>query len=122
MSGWFADSPVLRRTPLAICLCLLAILFALEAKTAWYGPADGPGSDISAAKALPVGSPELVDHGVPTPDPAHPRVEFPTFPVSTVASLLRIKVSSLGEIQRNHLFFFATCISPPIFFRPPPVS
>jgi len=122
MSGWFADSPLLRRTPLAIGLCLLAILFALEAKTAWYGPLVGPGRDISAAKALPVGSPELVDHGVPTPDPAYPRVEVPTFPVSTVASLLRIKISALGEIQRNHLFFFATCISPPIFFRPPPVS
>jgi hypothetical protein len=121
MSGWSAGSPNLRRTPLAIGLCLLAILFAIEAKTAWYGPLLGPGGNISAAKALPVALPELVDHGVPSPDPTHPGVVFTVLPASTTAWLPRVKVPAFGEIRRNHLFSFTAYFSPAIFFRPPPV-
>jgi hypothetical protein len=121
MSGWSADSLPLRRAPLAIGLCLLAILFALEAKTAWYGPAAGPGCDIRAAKALPAGSPKLVDHGAPSPDPEHPGVLFAALPAITVVWLSSIKDPAIGEIPRNHLPFFSVAhFSPSIFFRPPP--
>lgn len=122
MSGSFADSPLARRTPLAIGLCILAMLFAVEAKTAWYGPFLGPGCAVRAAKALPMGLPELVDHGVPTPDPAHPRAAFPALQESTPAWPPRVEVAALGEMQRSHLLFFATYFSPTIFFRPPPAS
>lgn len=120
MSGWSAGFPSLRRTPLAIGLCLLAILFAIEAKTAWYGPVAGPGCNIRAAKALPVALPQLVDHGVPTPDPTHPGVVFAILPASTTAWLPRVKVPAFGEIQRNHLSFFTAYFSPATFLRPPP--
>jgi hypothetical protein len=99
------------------------MLFGFEAKTAWYFPATGPGSEVSAAKALPVGLPELVDHGVPAPDPSNPSIEFTILPKSMVAWLPRVKVPALGEVQRTDIPLFLTAYeSPSIFFRPPPVS
>lgn len=121
MLGSFVPSSRLRRAPLAIGLCVLAVLFALEAKTAWYGPFAVPGGAIRAAKALPVGLPELVDHGVPAPDPAHPGVAFATLPAGATVWLPRAKGPALDETPRSHLLFFAACFSPSIFFRPPPV-
>ncbi len=56
MAGFLAF-PKMRRNTLALGLCVLAVLFALEAKTAWYGPANGPGSDVRSQKALPADSP-----------------------------------------------------------------
>jgi hypothetical protein len=121
MSGWFAASLPVQRIPLAIGLCLLAILFALEAKTAWYGPAAGPGCDIRAAKAWPAGSPKVVNHGVPSPDPAHPGVHFAVLLASSMAPAPRIHPRVTGDIPRNHLPFFSLAhFSPSIFFRPPP--
>lgn len=76
MLGSSAASLPLRRAPLAFGLCLLAILFAIEAKTAWYGPTVGLGSDIRAAKALPEGMPRLVEHGVSVLGLAYARVAF----------------------------------------------
>lgn len=55
-------SPGFARILLASCLCLLAFAFAIEAKTAWYQPAQGPAMDISAAKAMPADSP--VSHAI----------------------------------------------------------
>ena len=121
MSGWSAGSPSPRRTSFALGLCLLAMLFALEAKTAWYGPPAGPASSISAAKALPVGLPELVEHGVPALDPARPGIGFVALPSPIVAWLPRVKVPALAEVQHNHLLFFTAYVSPAIFLRPPPV-
>lgn len=122
MSGLSAASPAFRRTPLAIGLCLLAIVFAIEAKTAWFGPAAGPGSAVRAAKALPEGLPRLVDHGLPLQDPAHPHLHFSVPPASTAILLPRVKTSVDGEILFGHLpFFSAAYFSPSDFFRPPPV-
>jgi hypothetical protein len=56
MERFFA-SPQMRRNTLSLVLCLLAVLFALEAKTAWYGPAKGPGSDVQSEKARPADLP-----------------------------------------------------------------
>jgi len=122
MLGWFAASLPARRSPLALGLCLLAILFALEAKTAWYGPAAGPGSDIRAAKALPVGSPELVEHGLPAPDPAHPHASFAALPDSVLTPFLWAGVPAISEILRGQRPIFSPAhLSPALFFRPPPV-
>ena len=62
----FFVSPHTRRNTLALGLCLLAVLFALEAKTAWYGPTNGPSSGIQSQKARPADLPAVVSHGVST--------------------------------------------------------
>lgn len=102
-------------------LCVLAIAFALEAKTAWYGPAVGPGSSVVRfAKALPIDAPRVVRHGIPAPDPLHPQ-----FPVAFVALLFALPIladSLPGRANTLPLGRVAAIqhLSPPVFFRPPP--
>lgn len=122
MSGSFADCFPSRRRPLAICLCLLAFLFAVEAKTAWYGPKVGPGSDVQAAKALPAVTPKVVQHGVPAPDPVHPQIAFAALSAVSAGSPSAAHLFPRQELLRSHLpHFTATFLSPQLFFRPPPV-
>jgi hypothetical protein len=123
MSGWFAASPSYRRAPLALGLCLLAFLFAIEAKTAWYGPAAGFGGSVRAAKAQPVASPEVVEHGVPSPDPAHPDAAFALLPLTPISMLAGLPARALGEIlPRQKLRPFPAGSSYSNLFRPPPIS
>lgn len=121
MSGSFAASLSFRRVPLAFGLCLLAFFFAVEAKTAWYGPVAGEGSNIRAAKALPVVTPEVVEHGVPTPDPAHPRLAFAALPAVAPTWHSGAREPLGGGIVRNHFpLVTAVYFSPSNFYRPPP--
>jgi hypothetical protein len=99
------------------------MLFAFEAKTAWYGPVAGPGSEVRAAKALPVATPELVEHGVPSPDPEHPTVGFAALLSGASFWSARLKAPLFGRIQpTRQSFFSAAQLSPSLFFRPPPIS
>jgi hypothetical protein len=103
-------------------LCVLAIAFALEAKTAWYGPTQGPGSAVRSAKALLIDTPRLVNHGIPAPDPIHPELAVAfvalLFALPILADSLprRANTLALGRISA------ARFLSPPAFFRPPPAS
>jgi hypothetical protein len=105
---------------MVVALCVLAIAFALEAKTAWYGPIVGPGSAVRFAKALPIDAPRVIRHGIPTPDPLHPQ-----FAAALVALLFALPILgdslpgranslALGRVSAARFF------SPPAFFRPPP--
>lgn len=118
----FAVSLFRRRTPLALGLCLLAFLFAIEAKTAWYGPPVGFGSNVRAAKAQPVAAPEVVEHGVAAPDPAHPHTSFAVLPLISVAlSSLCLSVQARSEILISRLPQYAVAgFSFSNRFRPPP--
>lgn len=112
--------PARARYLMAAALCVLAIAFALEAKTAWYGPAAGPGSAVRSAKALPMDTPRVVQHGIPVPDPLHPQfaVAFLTllFAVPVLAESLSGHAAAFDRICVSTAGFF----SPPTFFRPPP--
>jgi len=116
-----AASPALSRTILAFGLCLLAIVFAVEAKTAWFGPALGVGSDIQAAKALPADMPKVIEHGIPVPDPIHPQVPF-----ALLTALVAEQLTGTATPTRNlapavdFAVSEAAYFSPAIFFRPPP--
>lgn len=121
MSGSFADCLPRRHAPLAIALCLLAFLFAVEAKTAMYGPENGLGSDVRASKALPAVTPKLVKQRILLPDPLHPHtataasafiatVSFPPARVLPNAAALRLRRPR----------FSAAFFSPLHLFRPPP--
>jgi hypothetical protein len=121
MSGWFAASQSFRRAPLAFGLCLLAFLFALEAKSAWYGPVNGFGGTVRAAKAQPVASPEVVEHGVPAPDPAHPSAIFFALPPIALALILCMFAQTRDRaLLRLVVNSPASGLSFPNLFRPPP--
>ncbi|MGH9599415.1 MAG: hypothetical protein ACRD27_06090 [Terracidiphilus sp.] len=121
MSAFPAASRPSRHTAIAILLCILALSFAMEAKLAGYGPVEGPGSSVRAAKAMPADTPELVRDGVPAPGPLHP--QFPVVLLVELAAVLlfgksaferRRAAGSLAQIPAMcHLY-------PGIFFRPPP--
>jgi hypothetical protein len=117
----FFASLHIRRTTLAMGLCLLAVLFALEAKTAWYGPTSGPNSDIQSQKARPADLPAVVSYGVSALAPV-------------TSPLALIFLASAAAIARTDAVFLpgvdvefkpipvsaAQYFSPGLFFRPPP--
>ncbi|HVN93318.1 MAG TPA: hypothetical protein VMT38_06470 [Terracidiphilus sp.] len=122
MLGWFAASHSFRRTPLALGLSLLAFLFAIEAKTAWYGPATGFGGIVRAAKAQPVTSPEVVEHGVPAPDPAHPGATFFLLPPIIVLLILCVPMHARGAVPPGlPVELSPEGLSFSNLFRPPPI-
>src|SRR5579871_6486992 len=49
-----------RRSALAVGMCLLAFLFAVEAKLAWYSPSSAQLSAIQSAKARPADAPDSI--------------------------------------------------------------
>lgn len=117
----FAASLRLRRASLAVGLCLLAFLFAFEAKTAWYGPPSGPSSDIRAAKALPACTPELVEHGIPSSGPAHANHPHAAFLSNAVLWSPRPNLPlGIDDVRGPFSFFAANHLPPSLLFRPPP--
>lgn len=110
-----------RRGLLALGLCLLAALFALEAKIAWYGPAHGVGVDVSSQKALPADLPALVSHGGSSQLPE----------TLLLASLLLMSIGAIAgnakdfssriDVDFPHIpVASAPCFAIALFFRPPP--
>jgi hypothetical protein len=115
-----AASPAFFRKLLTCGLCMLAVVFAIEAKTAWYGPATAPGSAVQFAKALPADLPQVVSHGIPTPDPFHPAIPFlviATFLLSVGPENRMMRKALRGARTPQMASFFI----PQLFFRPPPI-
>ena len=121
MTMRFFASPQYRRNTLALGLCLLSVLFALEAKTAWFGPIKGPGGEVQSQKALPANLPALVSHGVSK----LPSVKF------QLALIFLASVAAIAWTDANFLpgvgidfkhmpVSAAPYFSPALFFRPPP--
>jgi hypothetical protein len=120
MFGNLAASTAKLRIALACILCVLAIAFAVEAKTAWFGPLTDPGSEVQAAKALPADMPRLIEHGFPVPDPVHPAIPFAL--IATLAVALPFLAPARNDVSRNEPpVSLAAYFFPLIFFRPPPV-
>ena len=121
MSRNRAASSAIFRALFACGLCLLAFVFAVEAKTAWYGPQGGLGSAVCAAKAFPADAPEAVPHGVPTPDPVHPGSAFFVLAAFEAAlSAVPERWADQNLPRRDFAGLFAAFFSPELFFRPPP--
>jgi len=122
MSAFSAVSHQSRRTLIAFLLCFLAFSFAVEAKMAWYRPADGPHCDVRAAKAMPADTPELVSDGVPAPDPLHPQ-----FPVVFLLEIVAVTAFGVPLTRHRNPLGLRTPLPaaahfyPGIFLRPPPV-
>ena len=108
------------RAALSCGLCLLAFLFAMEAKAAWYGPMTGPGSNVRASKAMPADTPRVIDHAIPVPDPLHPQVAFALLPALVLLWPVADWPLRAGAL-RAPLSPSPAVLSPHLFFRPPPV-
>lgn len=109
-----------RRVTLALGLCLLAFVFAVEAKTAWYGPPNGPGVVVQAAKAWPADLLRVIDHGVSVSSSVPQLLSFAVLAAlkpERSASNLRVprNESGAGTVQASHLTL-------PHYFRPPPID
>jgi len=113
---------IFRHSVLAVSLCFLAVLFAVEAKIALYTPSDGPGCDIRSAKGRPAEIPEVALHGISAPESAHPLMSFAF--VSTLAGGMILPARSIFGRDLAHQplpVSAAAFFSPHLFLRPPPI-
>lgn len=98
-------------------LCLLAALFAIEAKVAWFGPEGSAVAQVSAAKLQPADAPRMVAQALSSS--ALPLL-------SEVSEFLAMAL--LGTVMHLSLAWTfrvpekaaAPNFSPSLFFRPPP--
>lgn len=107
-----------QRTASGLVLCLLAALFAVEAKMAWYCPDGTPAVQISAAKLQPATAPRIVAHALAATRtaPHFPGVEIAVLPglMPVVTSRAWRPASARPAAPVPSRFFFY------LFFRPPP--
>ena len=103
----------------AVVLCLLAAVFAIEAKVAWFSPAGTPPAQISAAKLQLADAPEHIAQVLAAPvDPHFAPAQVLLLVVLTAlvaAALLTSRV-----IDRPIKFSDSPGFSPSLFLRPPP--
>jgi hypothetical protein len=107
-----------RRVILGLGLCLLAFVFAVEAKTAWFGPANGPGVVVQSAKAWPADLPRIIDHGIPVSKPVSSLVSFAVLAALKPARALPSLRPTQNESGADAVT--AAHLSPQVYFRPPP--
>lgn len=103
-------------------LCLLAALFAFEAKLAWFSPAGTSCKQISATKLQPADAPKLIAQALATRQAAH---HFPAEPrlLAGVAFLVAQIPQSFNEVDHKGFKpLFSLAFSPHLFRRPPPKS
>ena len=104
-------------TVLGILLCLLAALFAVEAKLAWFGPEGSPTAQISSAKLQPADAPKALAQ---SHVPSIPFALFRQFAailvlLSITCPLVLIATPVRASIDPGSPGFFSS-----LFFRPPP--
>jgi hypothetical protein len=120
MSDLRTSRPV-RCSAFAFAFCILAVLFAVEAKLAWYSPAGFAVSDISAAKARPIENPEVVSQSFIAPESTHSQLVFAHIAAFTAAIALRADETGNVPNYIHQTFFTASNFSSHLFYRPPPV-
>jgi len=120
MSGT-SPSRQFRRTFLVGVLCLLAVLFAVEAKLAWYSPANGPDYDVRSAKAYPATSPEVIARGVSNLKSELRLISFVLVDAIAVASMPQMTYLPGHSVEADsHPLSLLAFPSTNLFVRPPP--
>ena len=110
-----------RLTALGILLCLLAALFAVEAKIAWFSPARSSTAQISYDKARPAEPPKALPERFTSPSPLPHDFAQPATLVAA-ALLLAITATSVVRLAPVRPQVSASPgFSASLFFRPPPV-
>jgi hypothetical protein len=113
----------IRRSRLAILgivLCLLAALFAVEAKIAWYSPDGSASALISSTKLQAADAPKLISRASSVPAP--PALHF--IENAAVLALALFWLALMSRAARTAPARLQVSASPsfsaPLFFRPPP--
>lgn len=102
---------------LGTVMCLLAALFAVEAKVAWYSPAGSARAQISYAKLRAAEPAKLMVHGQSQTVPGH----LPVVSVLAACALLCAAVTGLHDSAPRPLKLSKSpAFSASHFFRPPP--
>ena len=117
---WALTSSRFKRYAYAFCLCLLAALFALEAKMAWYSSPTGPLSGIQSEKARPADLPPLVSQGSSVLEQGPSPFFLILFAALAFTTGLSIYIRRLALIFFPDPVLAAPYFSPGLFFRPPP--
>ena len=110
-----------RLTALGIIICLLAALFAVEAKIAWFSPAGSAGAQFSASKACPAEQPKMLPARLAWPEsPSH---EFSAVLALLVAFLLALlsPAGTMGLFPDRAKPAGLSGFDAALFFRPPPI-
>ena len=103
---------------LGIILCLLAGLFAVESKIAWFSPAGSSAAHISSAKLQAADAPRLIARALARTAPAvHVPEIFAALALVVFSAPLPIRVASAQQEAVGPLPGYF----PSLFFRPPPV-
>ena len=111
-----------RLSVVGLVLCLLAAVFAFEAKIAWFSPPGTPPAQISATKLQPADAPRLIAQALATPMsqhlPADPPLLLAVAPLLALRSPFAFRESAADSIKA----YASSSFSPPMFRRPPPHS
>jgi hypothetical protein len=121
MSGCLAARPPFKREVLAFGLCILAFVFAFEAKLAWYSPPGDPGIQISAAKALRADSPSMISHdnSAPGRDRAQGAVFMHAMLTAVFTATGRVSPKRIASSAEPSVLLSIAPV-PTVDFRPPP--
>ena len=101
-------------------LCLLAALFAFEAKLAGYSnPSSTPSSQISAAKLWPADASKLIAQALSAPSILR---HLPAEPIVLALFVAMVPLSFGEPVCEGHKLQISYRHSPHLFQRPPPQS
>lgn len=114
-------STLARRNWLAACgilFCMLAAVFAVEAKLGWYSPNTTARVELSASKLAGDDAPKLIGNLVSTSAPA-PGV-VPQAVMLVAALLAGVIVFTVDPSAEPRKACASSVVFPPQFLRPPP--
>ncbi len=100
-------------------LSLLVVVFAVEAKLAWFGPDGSPTAQISAAKLQPANAPRIA---APSDALSFPAAWIPQVAVVLTFVLVWRRVRALPRFLSSYAVPGSPRFYSSFFFRPPPGS
>jgi hypothetical protein len=109
-----------RLTAMGIMLCLLAALFAVEAKIAWFSPAGSASAQISFAKARPAEPPKMLPLRFTSPALAPHDFAGISILLAAIVVLAAGLTTFVRRVPDRAPVSSVFGFSPSLFFRPPP--
>lgn len=105
---------------LALGLCLLAALFAIEAKIAWFNPAGEAHYPIQSSKARPADTAAAITQDAPMQAPFPPQIFLLVVAFMAASPCILLWEQWRRAVLHHIPAFSPFSFSPGLFFRPPP--
>ena len=109
-----------RLTAFGVVLCLLAALFAVEAKIAWYSPQGSVNTQISSGKLQLADASKIFAHDAVTLVPPTPDLNETVAVVTLALMCLAAMSVAARSVPNRQQVFAGPGFSVSLFFRPPP--